>query len=569
MRLLRGRGYGAQEETHKETVVTAPDAAHAAAYLNNTEGNIFLATGSKELSEFCENLDDVSRVTARVLPAAEALSVCRTAGLSGKQVIAMQGPFTEEINLAMLKHTSAKYLVTKDGGTAGGYYEKAAAAEKLGITVVLLSRPEEKKGYSFDEIVTILQIKGSGAGTISLVGAGMGDGGTLTREGEKAVKQADLIIGSKRLTESLSDMFSGKEVFVEYHAEKICSCLAAQAEGKNAVVLLSGDTGFYSGAKGIIERLERAGEKNLRVIPGVATPACLAARLKTDWQDMKLISLHGRSQNAVAAVKRNQKTFMLLNRDGAGEAAKLFLKYGLENVTMHVASDLGTKQEKIVSGAPQDFVDSTEMGLCAAVVENPDAESYVVTYGMEEDRFVRGDVPMTKPEVRAVSLSKLRLTRTSVVYDIGAGTGSVAVECALQAYDGTVYAIEKNKAAAELIQKNKKKHGAANLKIIQGSAPEALDRLEEAPTHVFIGGSAGKLSQIIDAVAAQNKNVRIVINAITTETLFEAIEIIKRTKTAAADIVRISVEHERKLGASHMMSPCNPVWIITIQMGND
>ncbi|MEG1801609.1 MAG: precorrin-6Y C5,15-methyltransferase (decarboxylating) subunit CbiT, partial [Oscillospiraceae bacterium] len=127
------------------------------------------------------------------------------------------------------------------------------------------------------------------------------------------------------------------------------------------------------------------------------------------------------------------------------------------------------------------------------------------------EEFARLDkIPMTKAEVRAVSLSKLQLSTNAVVYDIGAGTGSISVECALGAYEGRVYAIEKNEEAAKTIVANKYKFKLQNIELVQGCAPEVMDGLV-IPTHAFIGGSSGNLSDIFKALLHKNPNVRIVL----------------------------------------------------------
>lgn len=135
---------------------------------------------------------------------------------------------------------------------------------------------------------------------------------------------------------------------------------------------------------------------------------------------------------------------------------------------------------------------------------------------------------MTKEEVRCVSLSKLRLQEDSICYDVGAGTGSVSVEMALRADQGQVFAVEKKDDAVALLYENKQRFAADNLEIIKGEAPEALKELP-VPTHAFIGGSSGNLKEIVALLLEKNRDVRIVINCITLETISEALEVLKNT----------------------------------------
>ncbi len=141
---------------------------------------------------------------------------------------------------------------------------------------------------------------------------------------------------------------------------------------------------------------------------------------------------------------------------------------------------------------------------------------------MPDESFIRGNVPMTKSEVRSISLSKLQLEPHDIVYDIGAGTGSVAVEIALQIPHGCVYAVEKNPEALSLLEQNKAQLGADCMNIVSGTAPDICKELP-APNKVFIGGSSGNMKEILSLLLEKNPDVRIVITAISIETLTEFI----------------------------------------------
>ena len=171
---------------------------------------------------------------------------------------------------------------------------------------------------------------------------------------------------------------------------------------------------------------------------------------------------------------------------------------------------------------------------------------------------------MTKEEVRSVSLSKLHLFKDSVCYDIGAGTGSVAVEMALRATEGHVYAIEKKEEAAALLLENKKKFCADNLTVVSGTAPEALTGLP-APTHAFIGGSSGKLPEIVQILLEKNPKITIVINCITLETISEVLQVLQSRPELSSEVVQMSVSRSRSVGSYHMMMGENPIYIVTLR----
>ena len=199
--------------------------------------------------------------------------------------------------------------------------------------------------------------------------------------------------------------------------------------------------GFYSGAARLLEVFQK---EETSLYPGISTVAYLCAKVKTAWEDARLLSLHGRSQNLIGAVRAGRKVFALAGgRDGVKEICEKLLEYGLSQVEITVGERLSYPQERIVSGTPEELLTQSWDGLCALLIRNGKAEATGV-HGLEDEAFLRGDAPMTKAEVRSVSLSRLRLKRDSIAYDVGAGTGSVAVEMAMQAWDGQVYAIERD-----------------------------------------------------------------------------------------------------------------------------
>lgn len=568
LRLLRSE---TGSNIYNDGIKIFPDALQAAKYLDKTTGRILLTTGSKELPVFCGGISDKNRITARVLPSAKAIEACNNTGLEGKQIIAMHGPFSREVNIAIIKQTGAAFIVTKESGNAGGFQEKIDAARETGTEVILIKRPVEEEGYSLGEILGITGITSIESNIIqkeiSLIGTGMGNTGTLSIAGKETLESAGLVIGSGRLLETAKAVINAKdkEMFNAYDADIIYNYIKENPQYKNIAIMLSGDTGFYSGAGRLYEKLQELPGYNINIIPGISSAAYFAARLKINWQDIKLLSLHGRTQNVIAAIKSNEKTFILLGmKDSVAGLADICIKYGLKELVFHIGCNFGYSGEEIISGSPEDFTGFINKGfLYCAIIENPFAKENIVTHGIPDSQFIRGNVPMTKEEIREISVSKLHLAKDSVVYDIGAGTGSVAVECARMAYNGKVYAVEKNEEAIKLIEQNKILHGTDNLEIIKGEAPGILDGLE-VPTHVFIGGSSGRLNQIIDIIFGKNGNARIVINAVTLETITEVQSIIKE-KGLHGDITCITVSKAKEAGNYHMMTGLNPVWIIVLE----
>lgn len=394
---------------------------------------------------------------------------------------------------------------------------------------------------------------------VYLVGIGMGTLRGMTREAAELLEGCSCILGAKRLIAPFENGSVPCQAL--YQPEKIREYLDGRPELKTAGVVLSGDTGFYSGAKKLEETLSAAGYE-LRRVPGISSVVYLAAALHVSWEDAALVSLHGRWQNWIYEVVHNARTFLLLGGDCAGERIGEKLRdYGLGEVTVSVGKNLSYPDEEIFSGKASELSEEDTKGLCVCCIENPNWERHTAIH-LPDEAFLRGNVPMTKEEVRTVCIAKLRLTKDAVLYDVGAGTGSVAIEAALQGGGIRVYAIEKNPEGIGLIQKNAQKFRTDAVQTVEGNAPEALEGLE-APTHVFIGGSSGNLKEILRTVRAKNENVRIVLTAISLDTMAEVMEAVKTGLLREPEIVQLSVAKSRKLGAHHMMTGQNPIYIVS------
>lgn len=550
-----------------------PDAQSAADWLNEREGNILLTTGMKEFPVFAQRISDRSRLYARVLLQEEVFAQIETYGLAKKQIICMQGPFSEEMNLATLHMVGASYLVTKESGAAGGFLQKAKAAKAAGAQLVVIARPSKEEGYSPAEIQSrILEIWKQAAvesdlavREVSLVGIGMGASDNMTLEAVKAFEEADCIIGAFRMLEALERFHKPSEKL--YKSDEILSYIEQHPEYHSFAIGLSGDVGFYSGAKKLLGSIQdKWGDEEVRVriVCGISSVVYLASRLAIPWEDMTLVSMHGREQNLISAVRQNEKVFLLASdANSIRGAAQKLADFGLGEVQMTVGVDLSYPQEKICRGTASDFLKFDQTGICAAVLMNERASREPAGFGIPDQDFVRGNVPMTKEEVRTISISKLCLTRNSVVYDVGAGTGSVAAECARLADRGRVYAIEWKEEACDLIEKNRRKFGASNLEIVSGRAPEAMTDLP-VPTHAFIGGSGGCMRAILRELLRKNPDIRIVINCIALETLQEVMTAAGDLNFHISDITAVSVAKAKTVGNYHMMMGQNPIYVILI-----
>lgn len=569
-RLLREEGRGEQAVQRFESPESCADA------LVHTKGNILLTTGSKELEKYCKSKELIDRLYVRVLPAAESLELCRKHGIGPGRVIAMQGPFSVEMNAACIKQYKISCLVTKESGTSGGYLEKLEAAAKTGTDVFVIGHPAEE-GYSFSELCTKLEkICGKSLSMplrmeIVLAGVGMGSPNCLTREAEEAIKDADFLLGAERIVEPYR---TEKEVISCYHAGEMISHLKKLQEklwyagiGKVAM-LFSGDSGFYSGCRFIYQALEREIKEgrllaSVRVLPGISCVSYLASQIGESYHDAEVYSMHGRMiHNLAGKIKSSAKTFLLMS--GAEDMrllGKLLLDAGLASCEITAGYQLSYDEQQIRTYTPQECLQVEEEGLYACLVQNSDAGKSKLTHGIRDSAFFRERVPMTKEEVRDVSICKLHLHGEAVVYDIGSGSGSVAIEIAALSDGLSVYAIEKEQAAAALINKNKEKFGLQNLSVLETEAPDGLLSLPMA-THAFIGGSGGKMKEILPALYRKNSSMRIVLNMITLETVCEVKSLLSGYTLKDAELVQLQANRVRKVGNYHLPKAENPVWIL-------
>ena len=559
LRLERGGGYA------PESAVCMPDIASAVEYLDPTVGNILLTTGSKELASFSGIHDFSERAFARVLPVESSIAACREAGLKPSHILAMQGPFSVGMNAAMIKSVNAAYVVTKESGKAGGFEEKALAAMKAGAKLVVIGRPESGAlGLTYSETLALLEERFgfTSRPKVAVIGIGPGPREGMTISASDALSNAECLIGAKRM---LGSARSDQTVFEAVSPDAIAGFIKEHKEFSRFAVLMSGDTGFFSGAKKLLPKL---GFCELTVIPGISSLAYLCARANASYENTLSISLHGREGSVVPAVRRNGSVFALVGgENGAGKLIDELTEAGLERVKVTVGERLGYPEERITSGEALELAGECFDPLSALLIENPSPES--AACGLPDEAFLRNPadkpvVPMTKSEVRSVVMSKLRLLPDSVCWDIGAGTGSVTVEAALCAPRGRVYAIEKKPEAFLLLNENIRRFGLKNAEAAEGVAPEACRELP-APTHAFIGGSSGNMREIIALLLDKNPRCRIVAAAISLETVSELTACMKEFGFSETEVVCINVSKARSVAGYDIMTAQNPVYIFTLQ----
>ena len=384
-RCLRAEG----EQNKARDWVEVDSIQEAVSFLSSVSGVIFATTGSKELEVLCQIPDYQKRVYARVLPTSNVLKKCEKLGITGSHLIAMQGPFSTEMNTLFLRQTKAEWLLTKDSGRAGGFQEKVEAARENGTRVVVIRRPEED-GISLEEAMEVLKKADEGkVGELKthliLAGIGMGQPSQMTGEVLRAIRESDALIGAGRMLESAeralqNDLLISKEGKAEnrqesaaavekerkcykaYLPDDVIQIVSKHPEWKQAVILYSGDTGFFSGASRMAERLREAGYP-FTVYPGTSCVSYLAARLGTHWEDAAIYSAHGRELSVDRVMKRlcdpeepAKRAFILMGgKNGAGQFCERLTQAGYGNVQVTVGENLSYPEEQIRSGTAEEM----------------------------------------------------------------------------------------------------------------------------------------------------------------------------------------------------------------------
>lgn len=404
---------------------------------------------------------------------------------------------------------------------------------------------------------------------VTIIGAGPGNPDLLSRAALDAIDIADVVIGAHR---ALAGIDVPPDV-VRYELVKTADIVAAltdAASWQRAVVVMTGDVGLFSGARRLVEALSGDARVDVRIIPGISSASYLAARLARPWQDWRFASAHGVACDIVAEAERAGELFLVTS--GGEDPSRLsgeLVQAGFGDARVTVAERLSYPDERITCATASEIAGQTFDDLNVMLIEftggagSPANSRWpYASSGIPDELFIRGDVPMTKQEVRAVALAKLRLTATDTVWDVGAGTGSVSIEAALIARAGSVWAVERNATGVRLIRENADAFGGGNVHAVPGVAPEALAKLP-VPDAVFVGGSAGELPSIVEAALEKNSQVRLCVPCVTVETLTEACALLSGSRFKGFEACQVSAARAEAVGSHHLMKAQNPVFLVS------
>lgn len=401
---------------------------------------------------------------------------------------------------------------------------------------------------------------------VTIIGAGPGNPDLLSRAALDAIDIADVVIGAHRALVGIDvppDVVRCELV----KTADIVAALTDAASWQRAVVVMTGDVGLFSGARRLVEALSGDARVDVRIIPGISSASYLAARLARPWQDWRFASAHGVACDIVAEAERAGELFLVTS--GGEDPSRLsgeLVQAGFGDARVTVAERLSYPDERITCATASEIAGQTFDDLNVMLIEFAGGVASsrwpYASSGIPDELFIRGDVPMTKQEVRAVALAKLRLTATDTVWDVGAGTGSVSIEAALVARAGSVWSVERNAAGVRLIRENADAFGCGNVHAVPGVAPDALAKLP-VPDAVFVGGSADELPSIVEAALEKNSQVRLCVPCVTVETLTEACALLSGSRFKGFEACQVSAARAEAVGSHHLMKAQNPVFLVS------
>lgn len=398
---------------------------------------------------------------------------------------------------------------------------------------------------------------------IYLIGAGIEGWEGFGGKALEVISKAELLIGHQRLLDIFPDFKGEKRTF----GDLSIMLDSLKTTDKMVVVLSSGDPNFFGIARFLLRNLPK---DRIEIFPNVTSVQYAFSRIKEPWDDSIFVSVHGRGlKSAIDRIIAADKAAVLTDEvNNPSALAKELINRGAEGYEVYLCEDLGLPTEKITRTDVRGLVDRPASALNILIMIKawePTLENYPVI-GIDDEEYHTAKKLITKQEIRAITLAKLQLQNDLVMWDIGAGSGSVAIEAGNLMPNGKVFALEKNAQYVVFLRDNLKKFSARNVLLVEAFAPEGLDDLPD-PDRVFIGGSGGMLEDIIDAVDRRLKpDGTIVLNAVTLDTLTKAVEFLE-DHGYTVDVACVNVAKTRGLTEYKMFEAHNPVYVISARKG--
>lgn len=397
---------------------------------------------------------------------------------------------------------------------------------------------------------------------VHIIGLGMSPA-DLTQDAHNLIAAADLLAGGRRHLEYFAS-HRGEKILLGKELDQAMAAIREAARTKRVVVLASGDPNYYGIGRKLTAYL---GMDNVILHPNITAVQKACGLLKMPWDDAVVVSLHGRGRQKLNEVLGRASKIIIYTAgaETPGEISRLLQRPGMPAYRMCVLENLGAEGQKITwpTLAEADKQDFSPLNLIVLLREAKEAAvAGVLHLGLPEAALVHEAGLITKSEVRGVVLGKLKLLPGLVLWDVGAGCGSVGLEASLLLPGGQVLAVEQHPERARQIAANIARYGVANLQVICGVAPQCLADLE-SPDRVFIGGGGKQLPAILEMVANKLKpQGRVVLTATLLSTLSRATELLE-SRGWQVEICQVQISRSRPLGGSAYLQALNPVWILT------
>lgn len=396
--------------------------------------------------------------------------------------------------------------------------------------------------------------------TIYVIGAGIEGQEGFSRRALELVSQTNLLIGGTRQLALFPD-FSGETMTIGSNLAPIVECLEKNMD--SAVVLASGDPLFFGIGRYLLRNLPDA---DLEFIPNVSSAQYAFAKIREPWDDAVFVSAHGRGmKGAVDQIVAHDKIAILTDEVNTPRGiARELIERGRDGYTAYLCENLGTAEEAITHTDLKGLCDipAAPLNVLILIKEyEAGGDGAGPCLGIPDDDFATVKKLITREEVRAVSLAKLRLRQDMILWDIGAGSGSVSIEADHLMPNGRVFAVERNPQCLAYLKENMQKFNSRNVTLVEEEAPLCLDDLPD-PDRVFIGGSGGYLWKILAAADSRlSTGGRIVLNAVTLDTLTSATEFFENANYEL-EVTTVNISRTRPLTDYKMFEAFNPVFVL-------
>jgi len=396
---------------------------------------------------------------------------------------------------------------------------------------------------------------------IYVIGAGVKGHEEFGRRALELIQQADLLIGGERQLALFPD-FSGEKLVIGNNLGTVVARLTGHAG--RAVVLASGDPLFFGIGRHLLRNLP---EGDFEFLPNVSSVQYAFAKIREPWDDAVFVSTHGRGlKEAVDRVVANDKAAVLTDEQHTPAAiARELIERGREGYSAWLCENLGSSDERIVRTDVRGLLEIVAAPLNVLILikeYEAGGEGARPALGIADEEFATVKKLITKEEVPAISLAKRRLRHDMILWDVGAGSGSVSIEADQLLPNGEIYAIERNPQCLAFLKENLGKFRARHVNVVPGAAPACFDQLPD-PDRVFIGGSGGNLWDILKAIDGRLPAAgRVVLNAVTLDTLTAATEFFENAGYQL-EVVTVNIARTRPLTDYKLFEAHNPVFVIT------